>query len=169
MTRSLVERTTGFSTSSVYCDASLSGTFTGECDSAASNGFFIKTHWPALDHEAMQRIEFPYETNFYYREFDKVVLMVRNPLDAIASLWHLQNSIAPGGVYNHTAKHPDLPKFGEYGHAVDRIVYLAERWRDFSEYWSTAMVETYLVKYENLAKKGVAEVRYSLLCSLVLC
>ena len=158
MTRSLVERTTGFSTSSVYCDGSLSGTFTGECDSAEKNGFFIKTHWPALDHEANSRYEFPVETSKYYLAFDQVVLMVRNPLDAIASLWHLQNSIAPGGVYNHTAKHPDLPNFGQNGHAIHRIVYLAERWRDFSEYWSTALVETYLVKYENLAKKGVTEV-----------
>lgn len=38
--RSLVERVTGFQTSSVYCDRSLVGGFKGECNH--TNGFFVK-------------------------------------------------------------------------------------------------------------------------------
>lgn len=55
-TRELVERATGYRTSSMYCDPGLKDAFPGECDRGNGSYFFRKTHYPALQsvvHHAM--------------------------------------------------------------------------------------------------------------------
>lgn len=47
-TRELVERATGFRTTSAYCDPGLAVAFPGECDKGNGSYFFRKTHYPAL-------------------------------------------------------------------------------------------------------------------------
>lgn len=47
-TRELVERATGFRTSSSYCDPGLRKAFLGECERGKGSYFFRKTHYPAL-------------------------------------------------------------------------------------------------------------------------
>lgn len=47
-TRELVERATGFRTSSSYCDPALRKAFLGECSRGNGSYFFRKTHYPAL-------------------------------------------------------------------------------------------------------------------------
>lgn len=38
----------------------------------------------------------------YWRRFDQIVLVVRNPLDSISSWWHLSNAPrTPEGYQNH--------------------------------------------------------------------
>lgn len=75
----------GYQTGSVYCDRVLAKTFQGECEQ--DNRIMVKTHWPALDHEILA------EDLEYYRSFDRALHLVRNPLDAIESLYHLQNTV----------------------------------------------------------------------------
>ncbi|KAL8293090.1 hypothetical protein RQP46_000784 [Phenoliferia psychrophenolica] len=79
--RSLVERATGFQTSSIYCDKGLSRTFLGECDH--ESGFFVKTHFPALPKKL------PADSENYFRRFDQAVhlaIMVA-PLGDHAAYW----------------------------------------------------------------------------------
>lgn len=46
--RELVERATGYRTSSAYCDEQLRSTFLGECDQGNSSFWLKKTHYPGL-------------------------------------------------------------------------------------------------------------------------
>jgi hypothetical protein len=51
--------------------------------------FFVKTHFPALP-----KLIKPGDARFknYYKEFDQVVHVVRNPLDSLVSWWHLSHA-----------------------------------------------------------------------------
>ncbi|SCV74621.1 BQ2448_7650 [Microbotryum intermedium] len=140
--RSLVERATGYQTSSVYCDEKLSQTFSGECDHKTN--FFVKTHFPALPKGALKL------DKDYFKAFDQTFLLVRNPIDAMASWWHLQHSgRTPEGYLNHGAKTEiDGGKFGK-GHR-SRLLDMAQRWADHSMYWLSAPVLTHTMRYEDL-------------------
>lgn len=48
----------------------------------------------------------------YYTRYDQAYHLVRNPLDAINSLWHLQHSVMGDGSYNHNGRVQDIPQFG---------------------------------------------------------
>ncbi|SGY84734.1 BQ5605_C009g05717 [Microbotryum silenes-dioicae] len=140
--RSLVERATGYQTSSVYCDEKLSQTFTGECDHQTN--FFVKTHFPALPKGAIQN------NLDYFKTFDQTFLLVRNPIDAMASWWQLQHSgRTPEGYLQHNAKTAiEGGKFGEV-HGK-RMLDMAQRWADHSMYWLDVPILTHTMRYEDL-------------------
>ncbi|GAA5889623.1 hypothetical protein JCM16303_004444, partial [Sporobolomyces ruberrimus] len=147
--RSLLERATGFQTSSIYCDRGLQRTFAGECDKRLD--FFVKTHYPALPKviKPEQQVLF----RDYWRQFDQLVHVVRNPLDAIASWWHLSHAPRTSeGYQNHEAK-LDIGKFGP--EQRKSILDLAERWRRHSIYWQQAPVLTHTLRYEDLRAKPI--------------
>ncbi|GAA5902422.1 hypothetical protein JCM6882_002748 [Rhodosporidiobolus microsporus] len=141
--RSLIERATGYQTSSVYCDLVLVQKFAGECDH--QQNFFIKTHWPALDDmPGMEK---------YYREFDQVVHVIRNPLDAIISWWHYDNAPrTEEGWQNHEAK-VDVELFGEPHRFA--LMYYADRWARHTTYWTDAPILTHTLRYENLKAQPI--------------
>ncbi|KAM0789872.1 hypothetical protein ACM66B_006718 [Microbotryomycetes sp. NB124-2] len=140
--RSLVERATSYQTSSVYCDLGLAKTFLGECDHDAT--FFIKTHFPALP-----RVYTSARAG-YYKQYDQVVHLIRNPLDSIASWYHLSHAPKSAeGNFDHEAK-VTLPggKFSRLQR--DSLVDMAERWGRHALYWSQAPVLTHTLRYEDL-------------------
>ncbi|GAA6062280.1 hypothetical protein JCM10212_000940 [Sporobolomyces blumeae] len=146
--RSLLERATGYQTSSIYCDRGLERTFTGECNHRLE--FFVKTHFPALPRTIRQN-----DPTFrdYYKRFDQVVHVVRNPLDAVASWWHLSHAPRTAeGYQNHEAK-VDIGKFGD--EQRDSILNLAERWRRHSVYWQQAPILTHTLRYEDLKAQPI--------------
>lgn len=70
---------------------------------------------------------------------------VRNPLDSIASWWHLSNSPkTPEGFQDHEAK-VDIGKFGAQQRA--ELLDLAERWTRHAIYWQQAPVLTHTLRY----------------------
>ncbi|GAA5902436.1 hypothetical protein JCM6882_002753 [Rhodosporidiobolus microsporus] len=143
--RSLLERATGYQTSSIYCDRGLERTFLGECDH--HQRFFVKTHYPALP-----RVIKPSD-NSYYKQFDQAVHVVRNPLDAVVSWYHLSHSPrTKEGYQNHEAK-LDIDIFGEKHRAS--ILDLAERWRRHSIYWMQAPILTHTLRYEDLKAQPI--------------
>ncbi|CEQ41126.1 SPOSA6832_02813 [Sporobolomyces salmonicolor] len=183
--RSLIERATGYQTSSIYCDKGLQQTFVGECNHQLQ--FFVKTHFPALP-----RIISPDNQDYqdYYKRFDQVVhvgkqqrslhfplrlavdpddlgsrfLLVRNPLDAVASWWHLSHvGRTPEGFQNHEGK-VDIDKFGDEHRAS--ILDLAERWRRHSVYWAQAPVLTHTLRYEDLKAQPIPHVRFRILLNV---
>ena len=76
--RGLVERSTGYRTSSVYCDYALAPTFKDECNHNAY--FLVKTHYPSV-RVNVQRVN----NNTHWEQFDQIVHLIRNPLDVIFS------------------------------------------------------------------------------------
>ncbi|KAK4330598.1 UAA transporter family-domain containing protein [Rhodotorula toruloides] len=146
--RSLVERATGFQTSSVYCDPELERTFHGECNHTLT--FFVKTHFPALP-----TVVSPNDSAHadYHKQFDSAIHLVRNPLDAISSWYHfLHTSRTAEGVYNHTAR-VELPggKFGK--EQRKEILEYAKRWRRHTTYWQHAPISTRVLRYEDLTAR----------------
>ncbi|KAK4046027.1 hypothetical protein OIV83_006416 [Microbotryomycetes sp. JL201] len=140
--RSLVERATSYQTSSVYCDLGLAKTFLGECDHDAT--FFIKTHFPALP-----RVYTSARAD-YYKQYDQVVHLIRNPLDSIASWYHLSHAPKSAeGHFDHEAK-VSLPG-GKFSNLQrDSLIDMAERWGRHALYWSQAPVLTHTLRYEDL-------------------
>ena len=87
--RSMFERATGYQTSSMCawarstgsadladCDRVLELAFKGECDHKAN--FLVKTHYPSVR-------TWPHNSPSHWADFDRVLHVVRNPLDAIYS------------------------------------------------------------------------------------
>ncbi|TNY20318.1 UAA transporter family-domain-containing protein [Rhodotorula diobovata] len=148
--RSLIERATGYQTSSIYCDKGLQRTFLGECDHKSN--FFIKSHFPALP-----KVISPDDKRFadFYRSYDQVVHVVRNPLDAISSWWHLSHSPRTAeGFQDHEHK-VELPG-GKFGRAQrDDVLDLARRWRRHTVYWQQAPVLTHTLRYEDLKAQPI--------------
>ncbi|GJN94068.1 hypothetical protein Rhopal_007132-T1 [Rhodotorula paludigena] len=146
--RSLVERATGYQTSSIYCDRNLAKTFHGECNKALR--YFVKSHFPALPRFVSSRDD---RWTEFYKNYDQVVHVVRNPLDAVASWYHLRATKTDDGL-NHEAK-AELPgdRFGDLQR--EEILDLARRWRRHSVYWEQAPVLTHTLRYEDLKAQPV--------------
>lgn len=157
--RSLIERTSNFQTSSIYCDGSLLQTFKGECDHEAK--FFVKDHaaptgdmwWADADH---------------IRHYDQVVLLVRNPLDAILSYWHLSREIeaqhaldavdpSHEHLYDHGRKMKDTPVGTGPTAEAERqsILEGADYWTSHAVYWGQAPIRTHSVRYEDVTAQPV--------------
>ncbi|GAA5889639.1 hypothetical protein JCM16303_004449, partial [Sporobolomyces ruberrimus] len=148
--RGLVERATGFQTSSVYCDRGLARTFLGECNTELN--FFVKPHYPVLPRKIKPEEEALFKD--YWKQFDQLVHVVRNPFDAITSWWH--HSHAPRtseGYSDHEAK-LDIGKFGDEDR--ETILDSAQRWRRHAIYWQQAPVRTQTLRYEDLKAEPIS-------------
>ncbi|GAA5868006.1 hypothetical protein JCM8547_000779 [Rhodosporidiobolus lusitaniae] len=145
--RSLIERATGYQTSSIYCDKGLAQTFLGECDHKQK--FFVKTHVPALP----KKMPPGKKWQKYYSQFDQTVHVVRNPFDALVSWFHLH--YAPhkaDGTQDHETK-LDIGIFDDKYRST--ILDLAERWRRHSVYWQQAPILTFTLRYEDLKAQPI--------------
>ncbi|GAA6039819.1 hypothetical protein JCM8097_004238 [Rhodosporidiobolus ruineniae] len=146
--RSLIERSTGYQTSSVYCDKGLQETFVGECDHSLN--FFVKSHFPALSGKISKT-----DPRFqqFYAQYDQAVHVVRNPLDAIISWYHLSHSPrTKEGFQDHENK-LDIDVFDE--NYRKPILDLAERWRRHTVYWQQAPILTASLRYEDLKAQPI--------------
>ncbi|BGO95912.1 hypothetical protein JCM10020v2_007649 [Rhodotorula toruloides] len=132
------------------CDRGLERTFHGECNHRLN--FFGATALPALP-----PVISPQNTALvnYYKQFDSAVHVVRNPLDAVASWWHLRHAPPTAeGYQNHEAK-VELPG-GKFGEAQrDDIIDLAKRWRRHTTYWQQAPLLTHTLRYEDLKAQPI--------------
>ncbi|KAM0749179.1 UAA-domain-containing protein [Meredithblackwellia eburnea MCA 4105] len=146
--RSLVERSTGYRTSSVYCDPGLQQTFVGECDRTAR--FLVKTHFPSLPQDRS-----PGDQD-HYKNFDQAVHLIRNPFDAVASWWHMEYAESTSAVQNHEGK-VEL-EGGEFDPGDrPRLIEFAKKWRNHALYWQQAPIRTHTVRYEDLRRDTIPQ------------
>ncbi|GAA5833709.1 hypothetical protein JCM11251_003210 [Rhodosporidiobolus azoricus] len=125
--RGLVLRSSGYQTSSVYCDRTLENTLYGECDHKQK--FFVKTHFPVVPAYAA---EVPAPGQEYWEQYDRVV--------------HLAKP-GPNGELNHEAK-LDIKIFGEEHRGL--LIRMAESWNHHALYWTEAPLQTHTMRYEDL-------------------
>ena len=136
------------------CDKGLQRTFRGECDHKSN--FFVKSHFPALPKVIPDN-----DKRFadFYHQYDQVVHVVRNPLDAISSWWHLANSPRTAEGFQDHENKVALPggKFGDLQR--DDVLDLARRWRRHTVYWQQAPILTHTLRYEDLKDQPIPNVR----------
>jgi hypothetical protein len=140
-TRTLIEKATGFLTSSEYCDRSLEKTLKGECN--ATNSFLLKTHYPALafKHNVPQKELF---------KFDRAIVVVRNPFDAVFSFY---NYISTKGSHVEKLNQTELH---ENGFDIKQLV---ESYVRHHEYWLSAPTGRLIVRYEDMKRNPITELR----------
>ncbi|GAA93841.1 uncharacterized protein L969DRAFT_92244 [Mixia osmundae IAM 14324] len=141
--RSLVERSTGYRTASIYCDRPLQKTFRAECESY-NNTFLLKSHYP-WGHDADKG-----DADMHWQLFDRSVRIIRNPLDTVFSLYNFALT------HSHTGRVEDLAPFGD----ADRV-HLARHlnlWSSHEDYWSRVPIQEHLIRYEDLHDHPLPEV-----------
>ncbi|KAM0754731.1 hypothetical protein T439DRAFT_377165 [Meredithblackwellia eburnea MCA 4105] len=136
--RSLVQRTTGYASGSMYCDQELVGALVGECNN--TDFFFYKSHFPSgglLNAQVQQNPN-------YWRSFDQVVYLERNPLDAFYSDWH---RIQTGGSMTARAK---VGRLGEEPAHWESVASMVSIYRAHHQYWDAVPIPKITVQYEAL-------------------
>lgn len=137
--RTLIEKGTGYLTSSVYCDTALEETFKSECSTTTK--WLIKTHYPVPVSEKNTG-----ETRNTWKRYDRVLHVVRNPFDSILS-FHSFNS-----TKSHTEKaNTVIP--------TDQLEWYVEQYRQHYLYWINVPTSRMLLKYEDLKADAVNELR----------
>ena len=147
--RLLLEKSTGYATSSVYCDETK--LFRFECDK--SNLFLIKTH----DFESNTRI---------WRNrphFDQFICLVRNPFDTILSYYEYIHSNE-----SHTVKTKSSEGFhgNNSTEAVSSLLSnntvreMISNYREFFNYWRRVNLPRMFVRYEDLRESTSIILRY---------
>ena len=116
--RHLIEQATGVFTGSIYCDPGLKVAFPGE-SVVSGNVIVTKTH-------RCDSVELPDDIQMFSRKriYDKAILLVRNPYDALVSeanrRWNSKHSINDHlGVAAESAfvsKYPNLPQVIKFNH-----------------------------------------------------
>ncbi|KAM0749760.1 hypothetical protein T439DRAFT_357287 [Meredithblackwellia eburnea MCA 4105] len=127
--RSLVERSTGFQTSSSYCDTGLLKTFKGECDFTAN--YLVKSHYPTIPATSA-----PWDEDHYQH----------------ASFWNLNFSPLRNGHQDHEKK-ITIKKFGSDQRST--LLEYAQQWTEHAEYWLKAPIQTHFMRYENVREDPI--------------
>lgn len=91
----------------------------------------VKTHYP----------ERYGKTKFYS---EKCILEVRNPLDAVTSLFNMVCT----GSHNKSIHHGDYAKFMEQWDEFVRQEITV--WKDFHDFWLAAKVPVHIIRYEDI-------------------
>lgn len=86
--RSLVEKASGYQTSSVYCDKRLKPAFKGECD-GLHHPWLVKVRKSITCTKLAAAVDFPQDwptpsdnrTTDHWSEFDQAVRLIRNPIE----------------------------------------------------------------------------------------
>ncbi|KAK3097608.1 hypothetical protein FSP39_011358 [Pinctada imbricata] len=136
--RHLLQQATGLYTGSIYCDDTLQNAGLGECLTNLTDRVLVeKVHEPN------------------YRGYDRVVLLVRNPFDAIRSFFNY--------------------KFAGHKKALDRVPYQSKVWFSHVDEsildWKNTVVgwlqhfpskDIHVISYENLLHDTVGELQDAL-------
>jgi len=103
------------------------------------------------------KTHFPERFGTHKFQADKAILLVRNPLDAITSLY---NMIATSS-HQYSISEDDFEKFKDaWDEHLKREITV---WKDFNLWWMNAKVPVHIVRYEDLKSepkdvlKGVLE------------
>lgn len=137
--RTLVEKATGYSTSSLYCDKHLRKTFKSECNRQTK--FLVKTHYP------VNFISHTPDPQKHFHRFHRVVHLVRNPFDAIVSYHNFR------GSFNHTLK---LHTFSIEPSNLDWYI---RKYLSHFLYWSNVPLRTLFIRYEDLRMNSARTLR----------
>nr|XP_019050039.1 hypothetical protein I302_00460 [Kwoniella bestiolae CBS 10118]OCF28969.1 hypothetical protein I302_00460 [Kwoniella bestiolae CBS 10118] len=141
-TRELVEHSTGYFTTDVFCNSPHWYKFHQEYFEEAcehpENNLLVKTHAPEFtsygddDAEWLPLVE----------EFERIVQVVRNPLDSLWSFWHfLRNDL------NHTSRIAGIDLLGL--HHLSELDLMAHAWVQHTEYWMNLDKPRVMVRYED--------------------
>ena len=91
----------------------------------------VKTHYPER-----------YGKTLFYAE--RAILLVRNPIDCITSLYHMVCT----GSHNRSISDVDFTKFPQmWSEYIQQDIGV---WRDFHDFWLNAKIPRYIVRYEDL-------------------
>ena len=99
------------------------------------------------DHVWIVKTHYPERYGFTRFHADKCILIVRNPLDCIASLY---NMVATG-THNSSMLEDDFLKYPDVWDS-----YIKQEigvWRDFHRYWLKYPIPTHIVRFEDLIMK----------------
>ena len=148
--RTLVEKSTGYRTSSIYCDRYLY-LFQSECNH--QNPFLIKTH--ATDVHAATRGKLGY--------YDQFIHLVRNPFDVILSYYQFQNSSG-----DHTRKCQDVG--GSVSSrktqikcellSIEDVREMVGGWYNLYTNWEKSRLPRMIIRYEDLRHSPGIILRY---------
>jgi len=102
----------------------------------------------------------------YWERYNQIVHVVRNPLDAVHSYWHLRKAMAasytpehPEGLpIDHTWKSKQEPLGTGPAAEAERaeVLQLAREWVLHLAYWTGAPLRTHLLRYEDLRQQPIA-------------
>jgi hypothetical protein len=145
--RALVEKSSGYLTSSVYCDKRLSNTFTSECNK--TNRWLIKTHFPVNT-----LIHWP-DPQKNFHKYDRYIHLIRNPFDAIVSYHHFHMTTS------HTELLKDKERFRKS--LLKRIDWYISKYKSHYLYWRNVPFYGIMVRYEDLTKNTRSELEKVLL------
>ena len=91
----------------------------------------VKTHYP----------ERYGKTKFYA---ERTILLVRNPLDSITSLFNMVCT----GSHNRSISDPDYKTFNrQWGEFIEQDITV---WKDFHDFWLNAKIPVYIIRYEDI-------------------
>ena len=91
----------------------------------------VKTHYP----------ERYGKTKFYA---ERAILLVRNPLDAITSLFNMVCT----GSHNRSIQDSDFSKFAPtWAEFIEQDITV---WKDFHEFWVNAKIPVHIIRYEDI-------------------
>ncbi|WVQ69626.1 uncharacterized protein L199_007846 [Kwoniella botswanensis] len=139
LTRELVEHSTGFHTVHARCGHVLEMSYFAEGCKYPDNNFLVKDHVPeytvyAQDDEAWkERAE----------SYDRVVQVIRNPLDALWSYWHLMRS-----QMNHEKRIEGINVLGLTN--LSELDRMAQNWVQHTDYWMSVNKPRVMLRYEDL-------------------
>lgn len=113
----------------------------------AQANFFVKTHYPALGRTDAH----------YWDRFDKIVTVVRNPLDAVAS--YLQFRHVPRN-FSSTAHDAHEAKVLDYFGAElqEEVEFLTNRWLSHARELHDVVKPKHFVRYEDIRDSPVTQV-----------
>lgn len=148
--RTLIEKSTGYQTSSVYCDTSLSS-FKAEC--FQSNLFLMKTHEENTSVAIQNRP----------KSYDQFIYLVRNPFDAILSYYHYSESeknVVKKKRNSHESSldiHTTIPSSSISIPMVEDMI--SAYYKNF-HYWQSTHLPRIDIRYEDLRKSPEIILRY---------
>ena len=94
----------------------------------------VKTHYP----------ERYGKTKFYA---ERAILLVRNPLDSITSLFNMVCT----GSHNRSIHDDDYLKFGPtWAEFIQQDITV---WKDFHDFWLNAKIPVHIIRYEDIVAK----------------
>ena len=94
----------------------------------------VKTHYP----------ERYGKTKFYA---ERAILLVRNPMDCITSLFNMVCS----GSHNRSISDGDYKQFSQlWGEFIQQDITV---WKDFHDFWINAKIPVHIIRYEDVVSK----------------
>ena len=148
--RVLVEKSTGYRTSSIYCDPHLR-VLQAECN--RQNSFLIKTHEIAA-HTTIRGQQ---------KAYDQFIYLVRNPFDAILSYYQFVNSSG-----DHTLKSIEVSRSVSDRNlpnwlgllSIEDVRGMVSGWYDLYSNWQNTRLPRVLIRYEDLKQSPGIILKY---------